>query len=220
MLWKNLFVRVFALAAVPTATLWGCGPCCGWPGPATASAQCCSSTTASRGPKVPSPEAVGKDPSTLTYSLGIRGMTCQSCADRLQQSLLHVRGVARAIVNYKTGQAWVTVRPGGGDQANTSTQLATAVSQDGYQPTVNYVLRIQGMTRDTCAKHTEQELAKVPGVSGVSVNYASAYAVVLPTARAHDLSKALVTAVERAGYRAIVHTGPVVPGTPGNDANR
>lgn len=208
MLWKNVFVRVFALAAVPTATLWGCGPCCGWPGPASASAQCCSRAAAPRGPNVPLPEAVGKGASTLTYSLSIRGMTCRSCADRVQQSLLHVRGVQRAIVNYETGQAWVTVRREGSDQPNMSTQLATAVRQAGYQPSVNYLLRIQGMTCDTCAKDIEKAMAKVPGVSVASVNYPGAYAVVLPTAKASDLSEALVAAVERTGYRALVHTGP------------
>lgn len=219
MLWKNLFVRVFALSAVPTATLWGCGPCCEWPGPATASAQCCSSATAPRGPNVSLPEAVGKGASTLTYSLSIRGMTCNECADRVQQSLLHVRDVQRAIVNHQTGQAWVTVRGEGSEQPNTvrregsdqpnmSTQLATAVRQAGYQPSVNYLLRIQGMTCDTCAKDVEKAMVKVPDVSVANVNYSGAYAVVVPAAKASGLSEALVAAVERAGYRAIVHTGP------------
>ena len=135
-------------------------------------------------------------------------MTCRSCADRLQQSLLHVRGVERAIVNYETGQAWVTVRREGSDQPKMGTQLAAAVRQTGYQPTINYLLRIQGMRCGDCATHIEKALLKVPNVSVASVNYAGAYAVVLPPAKAGDLSEALVAAVERAGYRAIVHTGP------------
>lgn len=150
---------------------------------------------------------------TQTYSIGIQGMTCESCAVHVQKLLADVPGVVKAAVDYQGGHAWVTAKlpprhAGAPEPRSIAPQLAAAVKQTGYQPTLNYLLTIQGMTCESCSKHIEQTLAKVPGVSAASVNYKGAYAVVSPSAKAGDLSQGLVAAVQQAGYKAAVHTGP------------
>ncbi len=55
-----------------------------------------------------------QDASALVhFDLPVEGMTCASCAVRLQKVLRRVDGVAEADVNYATGTASLGVRPGG-----------------------------------------------------------------------------------------------------------
>ena len=62
------------------------------------------------------------------FDLPITGMTCASCAARLQRVLRRVDGVVEADVNYATGLATLTVRPASvGRDA-----LAEAVERAGY----------------------------------------------------------------------------------------
>ena len=61
-----------------------------------------------------------------TVELRISGMTCASCANRIERSLNKLDGVA-ATVNYATEKASVTV-PGGYDPA----QLIAEVEKAGY----------------------------------------------------------------------------------------
>jgi Cu+-exporting ATPase len=156
---------------------------------------------------------------TLTYSIGIKGLTCEKCSAAAQKELAAVPGVVKASVDYKTGHAWVTVKtprqPVGTEKPRRiGTELAEAVKRaganhgDGFKPTVNYVLTIKGMTCEDCSQHVTTALTKVPGVAAANVNYKGGYAVVVPSAKAGDLSKGLVGAVEKSGYKAVVQTEP------------
>jgi copper-transporting P-type ATPase V len=49
------------------------------------------------------------DQDVSTYDLPVEGMTCGSCAARVQRTLLKQPGVAGADVNYGTGLARVVV---------------------------------------------------------------------------------------------------------------
>lgn len=62
-------------------------------------------------------------------------------------------------------------------------------------------LAIEGMTCPACAGEVERELAKVPGVAHAEVDYQKKSAAV-QLARSDASPRALVSAVERAGYRA------------------
>ena len=61
-------------------------------------------------------------------------------------------------------------------------------------------LQVEGMTCDSCARHVEEVLAKVPGVRGVKVSYPDGMAQV--TAPASLDARALIAAVSASGYTA------------------
>jgi cation-transporting ATPase V len=58
----------------------------------------------------------------------VSGMTCGSCAARVQRTLSREPGVADALVNYATGRATVELEPGGVDDG----RLIAAVEKAGY----------------------------------------------------------------------------------------
>jgi cation-transporting ATPase V len=60
--------------------------------------------------------------------LDVSGMTCGSCAARVQRALSRQPGVSEALVNYATGRATVELEPGALD----AEQLAGAVQSIGY----------------------------------------------------------------------------------------
>ena len=132
------------------------------------------------------------------FDLPIDGMTCASCAGRVEKSLAKVPGVRSVSVNLATEQARI-VAP-----AERLPALVEAVQQAGYSvPAHSLELDISGMTCASCAGRVEKALAKVPGVKSVSVN--------LATERAHVelLGQVdpglLINAVTQAGYGASLH---------------
>lgn len=60
--------------------------------------------------------------------LDVSGMTCGSCAARVQRALSRQEGVSDALVNYATGRATVELGPGGPDAED----LVAAVRRAGY----------------------------------------------------------------------------------------
>ncbi|WP_443191085.1 heavy metal translocating P-type ATPase [Pseudomonas indica] len=132
---------------------------------------------------------------SLNLDLPISGMTCASCAGRVERALRKVPGVQSATVNLANEQARI--------EANDATlpALIEAVEAAGYGvPSRTLELALGGMTCASCAGRIERALRKVPGVRDVTVNLASE--------RAHlellgDVDSAtLVQAVEAAGYQA------------------
>ncbi|MFM0098477.1 heavy metal translocating P-type ATPase [Paraburkholderia nemoris] len=148
-----------------------------------------------------------------TTELDIGGMTCASCAMRVEKALAKVPGVTRASVNLATEKASID-----SDAAVDPETLAGAVRKAGYEATPSALpdvaaaqtshateLAIGGMTCASCAMRVEKALAKVPGVAGVSVNLATETATVNlsdVTSDANAASDALIAAVKKAGYEA------------------
>ena len=66
-------------------------------------------------------------------------------------------------------------------------------------------LRVEGMTCDSCARHVEQALAKVPGVKGVKVSYSEGSAQI--SAPSGLDPRALIAAVKASGYGAVLEKG-------------
>lgn len=156
---------------------------------------------------------------TVTYSIGIKGMTCERCVAPVQKELTAIPGVVKVRVDDKAGHAWVTVEApqqplSTAKPRRISAELAAAVTRaganhgDGFSPTVNYVLTVEGMTCEGCSRHIQGILSKVPGVAAASVSYEGGYAVVVPSVKTGPNAKNLVSAIEQAGYKAVVHTGP------------
>ena len=133
-------------------------------------------------------------PGTLTLDLPIEGMTCASCAGRVERALKAVPGVTAARVNLATERAEVqgTAQP---------EALIGAVEKVGYSvPIPAQELVVEGMTCASCVARVERALKAVPGVTGATVNLATESARVEGVA---DIP-ALVAAVKAAGYDARV----------------
>ncbi|WP_028696512.1 heavy metal translocating P-type ATPase [Pseudomonas cremoricolorata] len=130
-----------------------------------------------------------------TYQLPIVGMTCASCAGRVERALGKVAGAEDVSVNLATEQARLNA-PAGSLPA-----LLDAVRTAGYEvPTRSLELQIGGMTCASCAGRVERALARQPGVQQVSVNLASERAHLQVLASVDDA--ALLAAVDTAGYSA------------------
>jgi len=139
------------------------------------------------------------------WSLPIVGMTCASCAGRIERALAALPGVAQASVNLATETADVHADPALGLGS-----LRAAVEQSGYAIGERRVaLGIDGMTCASCAGRVERALLQVPHVAEAQVNLATETADVRLASRDADAG-ALIAAVERAGYRARV----AQPGAP------
>ena len=129
------------------------------------------------------------------YDLPIAGMTCASCAGRVEKALAKVPGVTAVSVNLATEQARVEA------PADSLPALVEAVTHAGYSvPSHSLELSIGGMTCASCAGRVEKALAKVAGVKSVSVNLASERAHV--DLLGHVDPAVLIEAVGQAGYTA------------------
>ncbi len=162
-------------------------------------------------------EASGKTATQETAILELGGMTCSSCAVRIEKALKHLPGVTKAAVNLATEQARVEFDP-----LQTGLQeLVRAVEEEGYEAKARLVeveravssspvasspqrrinLDITGMHCASCVSNIEEALKAVPGVRSASVNLATEKAVV-EVDGGQASTEALVRAVEAAGYGA------------------
>ena len=104
----------------------------------------------------------------IDFDLPIAGMTCASCASRIERAISQVPGVQQSSVNLATEQARVEA------PAESLPALVEAVQQAGYSvPAQSLELQIGGMTCASCAGRVERALNKAPGVQRVSVNLAN-----------------------------------------------
>jgi Cu+-exporting ATPase len=168
--------------------------------------------------------------SVAEASFPVTGMTCASCANRVEKAIGKVPGVLSAGVNLATERATVSYDPG----ATNLTRIAAAVEKAGYgvgelppEPAVapvlpasisapvpesngtagvaangmtEAVLPIEGMTCASCVRRVEKSLAKTPGVTDANVNFATEQAVVRFDPVMTSVAD-LRSAVEKAGYR-------------------
>nr|WP_180204123.1 heavy metal translocating P-type ATPase [Pseudomonas sp. SbOxS1]NYU03965.1 copper-translocating P-type ATPase [Pseudomonas sp. SbOxS1] len=134
---------------------------------------------------------------STTFDLPIAGMTCASCAGRVERALSKVIGASAVSVNLATEQARVQA------PADSLPALMEAVQKAGYSvPQQRLELSIDGMTCASCAGRVERALSKVPGVKSVSVNLANERAHLELLGQVDP--QALIGAVTRAGYAASV----------------
>ena len=108
-------------------------------------------------------------PATHT-SFPIRGMTCASCVNHVQQALLSVHGVTMASVNFSTETASVAYD----STTTTPKMLMHAVEEAGYEISIqSQTLKIGGMTCASCVNHVEKALQAIPNVVSANVNLAT-----------------------------------------------
>ena len=134
-----------------------------------------------------------------TVALPVTGMTCASCAGRVERALKAVPGVTSAAVNLATETAEITgLAP--------PEALIGAVEKAGYHvPARVEELSIEGMTCASCVARVERALKAVPGVSTASVNLAT------ESARVEGVvdPAALIQAVSAVGYAARIASASV-----------
>ncbi|WP_219093818.1 heavy metal translocating P-type ATPase [Pseudomonas sp. UMAB-40] len=134
---------------------------------------------------------------STTFDLPIAGMTCASCAGRVERALSKVIGASAVSVNLATEQARVQA------PSDSLPALMAAVQQAGYSvPQQSLELSLDGMTCASCVGRVERALAKVPGVKSVSVNLANERAHL--ELLGHIDPQTLIAAVTKAGYSASV----------------
>ena len=130
-----------------------------------------------------------------TMLLPVDGMTCASCAARIEKVLARQEGVIRAEVNYGNASATVDYDPAALDPAD----VVEAIRRTGYEvPDVTTDLPVAGMSCAACAARIEKVLGRIDGVIEPQVNYGSASARIrhLPQVSRQEL----VDAVGRAGF--------------------
>ena len=134
--------------------------------------------------------------------LPIEGMTCATCAGRVEKALCALPGVD-ATVNLSSEQADVQF-----DSARVApAALVEAVTRAGYDVLhETRELAISGMTCASCAGRVEKALSSVGGVIRAEVNLASEKASVEGIAGILKPAD-LIAAVQRAGYSADLLTG-------------
>ncbi len=134
--------------------------------------------------------------------LQVKGMTCASCVGRVERALGKLPGVSDANVNLATETASIHV-DGSVAAAELAQAAAQAVEKAGYEVTrERFDIPVRGMTCASCVGRIERALAKVPGVTRVSVNLATERASVETLGATPR--EVLHEAIERAGYEIAV----------------
>ncbi|HKZ41876.1 MAG TPA: cation transporter, partial [Candidatus Hodarchaeales archaeon] len=133
-------------------------------------------------------------------------MTCASCVNTVEKSLLARAKVLKASVNLIGEKAYVEYDP----TTTSIEKMIKAVETVGYQAQaqeeasrgVNVIeLAIGGMTCASCVNTVEKVLSKVPGIVDASVNLATERATVRYRDGVSSV-QAMIKSVERVGYTA------------------
>ncbi|WP_211061982.1 heavy metal translocating P-type ATPase [Heyndrickxia faecalis] len=135
-----------------------------------------------------------------SVTLGITGMTCAACANRIEKNLSKVEGVKKVSVNLATEKAAIQYDT----KQATVENLIEKVEKTGYGVLEEKAqLNIIGMTCAACANRVERALKKTPGVVSAAVNLATETASVtyLP---GQASAEQMIAAVKKAGYDAKV----------------
>lgn len=137
--------------------------------------------------------------STGRVVVRVGGMTCASCATRVEKALLELPGVREAAVNLASEKASVDYDP---DRVDPDRIVGT-IRELGYTAELERaVFGVEGMTCASCVARVERALSGVDGVVSAEVNLATERATVLFDPRSADFGK-MTRAVEAAGYRLL-----------------
>ena len=139
-------------------------------------------------------------------SFPVAGLSCASCAGRVERALKALPGAGDVAVNLASARA--SLRLAG---PATPAEAAEAVAAAGYAvPETETVLALEGLSCASCVGRVEGALRAVPGVRAVQVNLANGRAGV----RHLDgiVGRAdLEAAVARAGYAVAAAAAPDAP---------
>ncbi len=107
-----------------------------------------------------------------TLTVPVSGLSCASCAGRVERKLAGMPGVGAVSVNLATAEATLT-------GPVTLAGVAAAVKEAGYGvPTAVTTYAITGLSCASCVAKAEKGLAAVAGVIGAEINLATGEAAV------------------------------------------
>lgn len=132
-------------------------------------------------------------------TLPVEGMTCASCAARIEKNVSKMPGVKEVNVNLASERARVVL------DGNTSWHdVVEKIEKTGYKVPLQEVdLNIEGMTCAACSARIEKVVGKLPGIDSIHVNLASekGHVAFIPgLVKESDI----IAAVQKAGYGAKV----------------
>lgn len=147
-------------------------------------------------------------------TLSVEGMSCASCAGRIEKAISHLAGVLNVSVNLATDSVAVTAA------ADVSAvTIRQAIEKAGYRVAQQEVtLAIAGMTCASCVGRVEKALRKIDGVLDVSVNLATDQARVQFISAVDPAG--LIRAVEQAGYAATLPQATPQSATPATTTSK
>lgn len=132
-------------------------------------------------------------------TLGITGMTCAACSNRIEKSLNKIAGVT-AQVNLATEKATISFNP----QVVTVDKITEKIEQLGYGVVTEQVeFDVFGMTCAACSTRIEKVLNKQDGVTRATVNLATESATV-EFNPAVISERDLIQRIQKLGYDAKV----------------
>lgn len=108
----------------------------------------------------------------INKSLKIKGMSCASCAARIEKVLGKVNGISKANVNFATEKLNLEFD----ENKITFKEIEEKINKLGFsivQNTKKETFKVSGMHCASCAAKIEKTLNKLPGISNASVNLAS-----------------------------------------------
>jgi Cu+-exporting ATPase len=142
--------------------------------------------------------ALSQNTSTTHFELPIEGMTCASCAGRIEKLLSSLRGVNSVQVNLATDSVHIELPDDVAIQ-----RVCSAIDDSGYAVAgEEFQLNISGMSCASCVGRIEKALRKLSGVRAVSVNLATESAHISVIKNLLNVSQ-LIVAIKDAGYTAI-----------------
>ncbi|MEE8259813.1 MAG: heavy metal translocating P-type ATPase, partial [Nitrospinaceae bacterium] len=105
----------------------------------------------------------------------VKGMTCASCATRIEKKVGELEGVDQADVNFAAESITVDF-----DSDRTSPEsIIQTIEKIGFNvPTVKRVFPVEGMTCASCVSRVEKKLRSLEGVTDAQINLANERATV------------------------------------------
>lgn len=144
--------------------------------------------------------------SLTDISIAITGMSCASCAGRLEKQLAKLAEIDTVSVNIATESAHIRL-----NSAISFHTLSRAIEQVGYGIATDDIhLDVKGMSCASCVGRVEKVLSNLNGVLDVSVNLATESAHVR-VAKECISPDTLVSALHEGGYAANVHHEIIEP---------
>lgn len=141
------------------------------------------------------PQSEGSD-----VTLQVDGMSCASCAGRVEKAINKIDGVGEVDVNLAMNTAHVRFDENGKAGIR---DVASAIRNAGYSVSEQKLAYdIDGMTCASCSGRVEKALGKLPGVTEATVNLAMERAdISVISGMVSD--RQVIAAVEKAGYHAV-----------------
>jgi Cu+-exporting ATPase len=140
-----------------------------------------------------------KKDSTSKVVINVGGMTCATCATKVEKALREMPGVDSAAVNLASEKATVSFNAGETDIDN----IVDTIEDLGYQARLQKaVYAVEGMTCASCVARVEKALSGVEGVASADVNLATERATVTFNPEQTGYEK-MARAVDAAGYKLV-----------------